>query len=103
MCKHCCSEHGTPEYYFGRTMDKLHERVNGHRTHFKTKNLEYMKSALALHVFENHLDLFSENLENFHLCIIKSTHPKELERAEDYFIWNTRADTIALNRNKPVK
>ena len=39
ICKHCCSEQGTPDYYFGRTMDKLHERVNGDRTHFKTKIL----------------------------------------------------------------
>ena len=37
ICKHFCSEQGTPDYYFGRTMDKLHERVNGNRTHFKTK------------------------------------------------------------------
>ena len=68
ICTHFCSEQGTPDYYFGRKMDKLHERVNGNRTHFKTKNFEYKKSALALHVFEKHPDHFSENLENFRLC-----------------------------------
>ena len=50
-------------------MDKLHERVNGHRSHFKTKKIEYKKSALALHVFEKHPEHFSENFENFHLRI----------------------------------
>ena len=29
-------------------------------------------------------------------------HVPRAERAEDYFIWNTGTDTIALNRNKPV-
>ena len=72
ICEHCCSEQGTTDYYLvvQWTLDKLHERVNGHRTHFKTKNVEYKKSALALHVLEKNPDHFSENLENFHLCII---------------------------------
>ena len=96
ICKHCCSEQGTPDYYFGCTMDKLHKRVNVNRTHFKTNNFEYKKSALALHVVGKHPDHFSENLENFHLCLIISTRPQDLERAEDYFIRNTRAYTIAL-------
>ena len=39
ICKHCCSEQGTPDYYFGCTVDKLHESVNVNRTYFKTKNL----------------------------------------------------------------
>ena len=80
--KHCCSEQGTPDYYFGRTMDKLHERINGDRTH---KNFEYKKSALykLSTCLKKTKDHFSENLEKLHLRIIKSTRPQDLERAED--------------------
>ena len=84
-------------------MDKLHERVNGHRSHFKTNNFEYKKSALSLHIFEHHPEHFGRKLDNFGLSIIKSTRPQDLERAEDFFIWNCRADIIGLNKNKPVK
>ena len=84
-------------------MEKLHERVNGHRKHFKLQNSEYKKSALSLHIYEQHLEHFGEKLENFDLSMIRSTRPQDLERAEDFYIWDTRADIVALNRNKPVK
>ena len=103
ICKHCSNKLEITDFYLGRTMEKLHERVNGHRKHFKTQNFEYKKSALSLHTFEMHPEHFGEKLNNFSLSVIKSSRAQDLERAEDYFIWKTRADIIGLNRNKPVK
>ena len=56
-----------------------------------------------MHIFEKHPEHFGDKLKNFNLNIIKSTRPKDLERAEDFLIWKTRADIVGLNRNKPAK
>ncbi len=58
---------------------------------------------MALHIYEKHPDYFNDKLDNFSLSIIKSTRPHDLERAEDYYIWLTRGDTLGLNRSKPVQ
>ena len=83
-------------------MDRLNVRTNNHRFHFKTKNMEYKNSALANYVFEKHFEHFDQKLDNFDLGIIRSARARNLERCEDYYIWETRADIVGLNRNKPV-
>ena len=103
ICKHCKNNADFKEYYIGRSMDRLNVRTNNHRFHFKTKNMEYKNSALANHVFEKHFEHFDQKLDNFDLGIIRSARARNLERCEDYYIWETRADIVGLNRNKPVK
>ena len=56
-----------------------------------------------MYILEHHPEDFGDKRENFSLSIIRSTRPNDLERAEDYVIWRTRADIIGLNRNKPIK
>ena len=99
VCRHCDA---FSKHYWGRTMEELHTRMNGHRGNFKMKNSEYKKSALAMHIYEEHVIYFGDKLNNFKLGIVKSTSPMRLERCEDYYIWETRADLISLNRNKPA-
>ena len=71
--------------------------------HFIIAKLITESFGMALHVYEKHPDYFNDKLDNFSLSIIKSSRPHDLERAEDYYIWLTRGDTLGLNRNKPVK
>ena len=84
-------------------MDELHNRINNHRCRFKLVNSDYEKSAAPLHIFNSHIELFDNKLKNFHLGIIKTATPINLERLEDYYIWYTRADVIGLNRYKHTR
>ena len=59
-----------------------------------------MKSALAYHIWDKHREHFHKKLDNFRVGIVKSTSPEGLDRAEDYFVYATKADTMGLNRYK---
>ena len=97
LCKHCedpCKD----GFYFGQTVNCMRERANGHRACFDEHS--YMKSALAFHIWDKHRDHFQNKLENFRGGVIKKVLPANLDRAEDYFVHATRADTMGLNRYK---
>ena len=79
-------------------MNCLRERANGHRASF-TDGL-YKKSALSFHTWDKHREHFQDKLDNFSVGIVKSTSPAELDRAEDYYVVATKADTVGLNRYK---
>ena len=76
----------------------MRERANGNRACFDEHS--YMKSALAFHIWDKHRDRFQNKLENFRGGVIKKVLPANLDRAEDYFVHATRADTMELNRYK---
>ena len=76
----------------------MRERANGHRACFNEK--DYMKSALAFHIWDKHREYFQYKLENFTGGVIKSVSPANLDRAEDFLVYATRADTMGLNRYK---
>ena len=59
-----------------------------------------MKSALAYHIWDKHREHFHKKLDNCRVGIVKSTSPEGLDRAEDYFVYATKADTMGLNRYK---
>ena len=58
QCKLCCQIRESDyqvifeDTYFGQTMQKFNQRVNGHRSCFKFE--ERNKSALSMHAFEHH-------------------------------------------------
>ena len=66
-------------------------------------NCKYNYSALAIHIYEKHLDQFENKLKNFDMGIIKCVKPTSLSRLEDYYIYSTKADTISLNRYKALE
>jgi len=82
--------------YFGQTLQKMHLRINGHRSKFN--ELDYEKSALALHAYEHHPDQF--NIEIFKFAVIKSCHPLRLNREEFRFIEKFNTNCSGINRCK---
>ena len=97
LCNHCddpCKD----GFYFGQTVNSMRERANGHRACFNKDS--YMKSALAFHIWDKHREHFQHKMNNFRGGVIKSVSPANLDRAEDYFVYATRADTMGLNRYK---
>ena len=80
LCRHC--KNGN--YYFGQTQNSLQVRNRGHRYAFKTANSEYEKSALSIHVYENHIDKFGNELQNFNFGIVMQTSPSNLDKWEGY-------------------
>ena len=97
LCNHCenpCQD----GFYFGQTVNCMRERANGHRACFDKDS--YMKSALAFHIWDKHREHLGNKLNNFSGGVIKSVSPDNLDRAEDYFVYSTKADTMGLNRYK---
>ena len=86
--------------YFGQTCNRLHIRLNGHRACFKTENFTFEKSALSMHIFTEHVSNFDDKLDNFSFGIIQQVAPRNLDRAEDFYIFNSRSDILGLNRYK---
>ena len=97
---HICFDGNVTQFYFGQTCNRFHLRLNGHRSCFKIDNLSYEKSALSMHIFTEHLSHFGEKLDNFDFGIIKKVAPRNLDKAEDFFIFNSRSDILGLNRYK---
>jgi len=88
-------------FYFGRTLWTVRTRFNGHRSKFSLNS--YDKSALSFHTYDKHYDKFPDKLNNYEIGIVKMASPNALERLEDYYIFQTRADSIGLNRYKVTK
>ena len=97
----CIAPENLANFYFGQTINSLMSRNNGHRDKFALS--KYDKSALSLHVFENHFDQFGHKLNNFDFGIVKHVSAVKLDRMEDFYIFQTKADTKGLNRYKVSK
>ena len=89
--------------YFGQTCNECRKRMNGHRNCFKLLNNNFEKSALSMHIFNDHITNFDTKLKNYELGIIKQVKPCMLDRSEDYYIFKTQADLHGLNRYKVNK
>ena len=63
----------------------------------------YDKSALSHHTFEKHFYRFKDKLLNYDIGIVQSVSPHALNKTEDYYIFETEADTKGLNRYKVAK
>jgi hypothetical protein len=96
ICKYCVDWN----FYFGQTENSMQVRNRGHRYAFHLSNAEYEKSALSAHIYDCHVEKFNEKLNNFNFGIVKMVAPSRLDKAEDYFIWATEADSKGLNRYK---
>ena len=97
LCRHCdnpCRD----GFYFGQSVNCLRDRANGHRACFNEQL--YKKSALSYHIWDKHKEHFDQKLNNFRVGIVKSTSPEGLDRAEDFYVVATKADTMGLNRYK---
>ena len=78
-------------------MQRLHQRVNGHRSHFDLNNPESIElSALSLHAYNKHLDNFDIN--NFKFMVYKQVKPQSLNRQESMTIGSLRTNVLGLNR-----
>ena len=92
------------QFYFGRTSNAIHTRFNGHRSCFKLSSFEYEKSALSDHVFKEHIENFGDKLiGNFNAGIVGNAPPRNLERLEDFYIYESKADMMSLNRYRAVE
>ena len=85
-------------FYVGQTWLALSNRMNNHRAAFKPGN--YQKSALALHIAEEHNVNLSDKLVNFNLGIIKKVNRDDLNMHEDIFIEKFKARIVGLNRSR---
>ena len=95
LCKLCPDN---KQFYFGQTINSVQDRSNGHRSHFDDGT--YKKSALAFHMWDAHRDQFGKKLNNFTVGVVRSTLPKMLDRAEDFYVSKTDADVVGMNRYK---
>ena len=93
LCKLCPDN---KQFYFGQTINSVQDRSNGHRSHFDDGT--YKKSALAFHIWDAHRDQFDKKLNNFTVGVVRSTLPKMLDRAEDFYVSKTDADVVGMNR-----
>ena len=95
ICKIC------KDFYFGQTISLCSMRMNGHRDKF-TSN-KYKKSALAFHLYEDHIEHFEGNTQMFNVAIVETRKPGLLDRRESDYIWKTEADIRHLNSIKVVR
>ena len=87
---------GVKDTYFGQTVQKFHERVNGHRACSTTE--KYKKSALSLHAMEHHPEQF--NMEIYKFAVVKECDPRALNREEFRRIEKFKTNCMGLNRCK---
>ena len=99
ICKLC------QDFYFGKSMNKEHIRMNGHRDKFTVDKFD--KSALAMHIFTDHPDHVGnsthDGLFNYNIAILDSVNATNLSRRESFYIWSTEADLRHLNRYKVLR
>ena len=99
ICKRCV------DFYFGKTMNEEHIRMNGHRDKFTID--KYDKSALAMHIYSDHPEHIGvspdDGLSNYNISILESVNPLNLSRRESFYIWSTEADIRHLNRYKVIR
>ena len=82
--------------YFGRTIQKTHERTNTHRGCFTDEKWE--SSALSMHARSIHGENF--NLNNFRISLIKQCSPQRIRREEFKYIDKFKTRTCGINRYK---
>ena len=92
QCKLCNDE----DSYFGRTIQKTHERTNHHRSCFNEEKWE--ESALSMHSRTVHAEQFS--LKNFLISLVKKVSPQRIRREEFKHIDKYRTRTRGINRYK---
>ena len=92
QCRLCNDE----DSYFGRTVQKTHERTNHHRSCFNEEKWE--ESALSMHSKTVHAERFS--LANFKISLIKKVSPQRIRREEFKYIDKYRTRTRGINRYK---
>ena len=92
QCQLCTQDNS----YFGRTIQKSHERTNTHRGCFCDKKWE--SSALSMHARSVHGELF--NLNNFRISLIKKCSPQKIRREEFKYIDKFKTRTFGINRYK---
>ena len=83
--------------YFGRTIQKSHERTNTHRRCFSDED-KWEDSALSMHSRTIHEEQF--NLSDFKISLIKKYSPQRIRREEFKFIDKYRTRTRGINRYK---
>ena len=93
-----CVCNSCEDFYIGQTLIPFNKRMNNHRTCFKNNA---QKSALSKHIELDHPDLMVNTTENFNIGILAKTSPLRLDRLENKFVRDTKADLIHLNRYKP--
>ena len=83
--------------YFGRTIQKAHERTNTHRGCFNDPS-KWENSALSMHARSVHGENF--NLNNFKITLVKKCSPQRIRRVEFKYIDKYRTRTRGINRYK---
>ena len=86
--------------YFGRTIQKAHERTNTHRGCFNDPT-KWENSALSMHARSVHGENF--NLNNFKITLVKKCSPQRIRRVEFKYIDKYRTRTRGINRYKNWK
>ena len=94
-CKLCGHDKRIDNFYFGQTINSTMCHCNSHRDKFKINN--YEKSALSLHIMDEHSDNFENKLNNFDFGVVEHVSPEHLNRREGYYIYETGADKYGLN------
>jgi len=92
QCTICTEENG----YFGRTIQKSHERTNTHRSCFSEDKWE--ESALSMHSQTAHRESF--NLTDFNITLVKQCSPQVIRREEFKYIDKYRTKIKGINRYK---
>ena len=96
QCQICKTIDINDDSYFGRTIQKSHERTNTHRRCFCDEKWE--DSALSMHSHTVHQENF--NLSDFRISLIKKCSPQRIRREEFKFIDKYRTRTRGINRYK---
>ena len=84
-------------FYMGQTTNSCQTRAGGHRACFNSRT--YDKSALSLHIYEDHPLHIGKKLSNYKMGVIKTVSATNLDRAEDYYVEKYNAN-LSLNRYK---
>ena len=91
-CQLCVDDNG----YFGRTIQKSHERTNTHRGCFTEAKWE--DSALSMHARTVHGENY--DLKNFRITLVKKCSPQIIRREEFKHIDKYRTRIKGINRYK---
>ena len=81
----------------GQTTNSCQTRASGHRACFNSRS--YEKSALSLHIYEDHPLHIAEKLSNYTMGVIKTVSAANLDRTEDFYVETYNAN-LSLNRYK---
>ena len=62
--------------------------------------MSFEKSALSMHSYTDQVLSFADKLNNYDFGIIKKVAPRNLDGAEDFHVFKSRADLVGPNRYK---